>query len=142
MRAKGTKRVPAGVRSLTFFLSRSPELSCSISGNCCIKRSLCVPLPTPGAPTRMIRAAFASLGSAMACRACRACRARRARRARSGRAGLDGMRGFFQRTAICYVVQKFEGLVKSHRSYRRPMAANVRGRCSTEPQGRRRAHTA
>lgn len=57
--------VPSGVRSLTFFLSRSPELIEDTSGNFFIRRSVCVPLPTPGAPTRMMRAALVSAGTAM-----------------------------------------------------------------------------
>lgn len=52
-----TESVPRGVRSLTFFLSKSPELMDDNWGKRLIKRSVCVPFPTPGAPTRMIRAA-------------------------------------------------------------------------------------
>jgi hypothetical protein len=49
--------VPRGVRSLTFFLKRSPELIEDNCGKRFIRRSVCVPFPTPGAPTRMILAA-------------------------------------------------------------------------------------
>jgi hypothetical protein len=57
--------IPRGVRSLTFFLSRSPELIDESSENLFIKRSVCVPFPTPGAPTSMILAAFANLETDM-----------------------------------------------------------------------------
>jgi hypothetical protein len=49
--------LPRGVRSLTFFLNKSPELIEASSGNFLMRRSVWVPLPTPGAPTRIIRAA-------------------------------------------------------------------------------------
>jgi hypothetical protein len=62
---KSVDDVPSGVRSLTFFLSRSPELIDESSENLFIKRSVCVPFPTPGAPTSMILAAFANLGAAI-----------------------------------------------------------------------------
>jgi hypothetical protein len=51
------RNIPRGVRSLTFFLKRSPELIEDNSGKRFIRRSVCVPFPTPGAPTRMILAA-------------------------------------------------------------------------------------
>jgi hypothetical protein len=60
------QRLPSGVRSLTFFLSKSPELMEESSGNFFIKRSVCVPLPTPGAPTNIMRAARDNRGDAMA----------------------------------------------------------------------------
>lgn len=59
------QQLPRGVRSLTFFLSKSPELMEERSVNFFIKRSVCVPLPTPGAPTRIRRAALESCGKAM-----------------------------------------------------------------------------
>jgi hypothetical protein len=52
--------IPRGVRSLTFFLRRSPELIDDNSGKRFIKRSVCVPLPAPGAPTSIILAALES----------------------------------------------------------------------------------
>lgn len=57
---EGAQNIPSGVRSLTFFRNKSPELIEDNSGKRFIKRSVCVPLPTPGAPTRIIRAALAS----------------------------------------------------------------------------------
>jgi hypothetical protein len=41
-----TCSIPRGVRSRTFFLSRSPELMDESSGNFFIKRSVCVPFLT------------------------------------------------------------------------------------------------
>lgn len=49
---------PRGVRCLTLCRSRSPELIEDSCGNLCSSRSDCVPFPTPGAPTRITRAAF------------------------------------------------------------------------------------
>lgn len=49
---------PSGVRSLTLCRSKSPELIDESCGNLCRSRSDCVPFPTPGAPTRMTRAAL------------------------------------------------------------------------------------
>jgi hypothetical protein len=51
---------PRGVLSRTFLRRRSPELMDDSCGNLCIKRSVCVPFPTPGAPTSMILAALES----------------------------------------------------------------------------------
>src|SRR5579862_5838515 len=48
---------PSGVLARTFSRSRSPELMADSWGNFSKSRFVCVPLPTPGAPTRMIRAA-------------------------------------------------------------------------------------
>jgi hypothetical protein len=61
----GVDCIPRGVRSLTFFLSRSPELIDASCGNFFIKRSVCVPFPTPGAPTRITRAALDNCGAAI-----------------------------------------------------------------------------
>ena len=58
--SEGVKRVghvPKGVLLRTALRKRSPELTADSCGNLCIRRSACVPLPTPGAPTSMIRAA-------------------------------------------------------------------------------------
>ena len=49
--------MPNGVLLRTAFLKRSPELRAESWGNLFMRRSACVPLPTPGAPTSMIRAA-------------------------------------------------------------------------------------
>lgn len=49
--------IPNGVLLRTAFLKRSPELRAESWGNLFMRRSACVPLPTPGAPTSMIRAA-------------------------------------------------------------------------------------
>lgn len=57
---EGTGR-PRGVLLRTFSRRRSPELMEDNWGKRWIRRSVCVPFPTPGAPTRMIRAAFLSL---------------------------------------------------------------------------------
>lgn len=48
---------PNGVLFRTALRSRSPELTAESWGNRFMRRSACVPLPTPGAPTRIIRAA-------------------------------------------------------------------------------------
>ena len=50
--------VPKGVLLRTLSRNKSPELIDDNSGNRFIKRSVCVPLPTPGAPTSIIRAAL------------------------------------------------------------------------------------
>ena len=50
--------VPIELFVVTAFLKRSPELTAVSCGKRCIKRSACVPLPTPGAPTRMTLAAL------------------------------------------------------------------------------------
>lgn len=52
--------IPKGVFLRTFSRRRSPELMEARSGNLVRSRSVCVPFPTPGAPIRMIRAAFLS----------------------------------------------------------------------------------
>lgn len=62
------KYIPKGVLSLTFFLSKSPELMDDSWGNRFINRSVWVPLPTPGAPTKIILAALDSCGTAILCR--------------------------------------------------------------------------
>lgn len=51
---------PRGVLFFTLSRSRSPVAIEASWGYRLISLSLCVPLPTPGAPTRMIRAAFFS----------------------------------------------------------------------------------
>lgn len=53
----GKGAIPNGVLLRTAFLKRSPELRAESWGNLFMRRSACVPLPTPGAPTSMIRAA-------------------------------------------------------------------------------------
>ena len=50
--------VPKGVLLRTLSRNKPPELIDDNSGNRFIKRSVCVPLPTPGAPTSIIRAAL------------------------------------------------------------------------------------
>ena len=57
MRESGKGAIPNGVLLRTAFLKRSPELRAESWGNLFMRRSACVPLPTPGAPTSMIRAA-------------------------------------------------------------------------------------
>lgn len=57
---KEINSIPNGVFFLTFSLSKSPLLMAAICGNRASNRSVCVPFPTPGAPTRMMRAAFLS----------------------------------------------------------------------------------
>ena len=57
MSDRGKGVIPNGVLLRTAFLKRSPELSAESWGNLFMRRSACVPLPTPGAPTSMIRAA-------------------------------------------------------------------------------------
>lgn len=54
------KAVPKGVRLRTLSLNRSPELIEASWGNRLSMRSDCVPLPTPGAPMRIMRAALRS----------------------------------------------------------------------------------
>ena len=49
--------IPNGVLLRTALRRRSPELTEESWGNLFIRRSACVPLPTPGAPTKMTRAA-------------------------------------------------------------------------------------
>jgi hypothetical protein len=53
--------VPRGVLFLTLSLSRSPELMAESWGKRRRSRSDCVPLPTPGAPMRITRAALLRL---------------------------------------------------------------------------------
>lgn len=58
--AQGRKKrpnSPRGVRFLTLLRKRSPELTDCSWGKRLSRRSLWVPFPTPGAPTRMMRAA-------------------------------------------------------------------------------------
>lgn len=50
--------LPRGVLRRTFSRSKSPELMEANCGKRASSLSDCVPFPTPGAPTRMIRAAF------------------------------------------------------------------------------------
>lgn len=49
---------PRGVLFFTLSRSKSPELIAESWGKRWRSRSACVPFPTPGAPTRMMRAAF------------------------------------------------------------------------------------
>lgn len=55
------ENAPRGVWFLTLLRSRSPELIVESCGKRWSNRSACVPFPTPGAPTRIIRAALESL---------------------------------------------------------------------------------
>lgn len=50
--------VPKEVLFRTLSRRRSPELIAESCGKRFIRRSACVPLPTPGAPTRIMRAAL------------------------------------------------------------------------------------
>lgn len=59
-RGGGKCDVPSGVLFRTFSRNKSPELMDASSGNRVKRRSVWVPLPTPGAPTRIMRAAFLS----------------------------------------------------------------------------------
>lgn len=54
---EGLYSVPSGVEFRTALRRRSPELTAESWGNRFMRRSAWVPLPTPGAPTSMIRAA-------------------------------------------------------------------------------------
>jgi len=53
--------IPKGVWFLTLSRRRSPEDIAESWGNRWRSRSACVPFPTPGAPTRIMRAALRSL---------------------------------------------------------------------------------
>lgn len=57
---KLTIAIPNGVLLRTFSRKRSPELIDANWGNRARSLSVCVPFPTPGAPTRMTRAALES----------------------------------------------------------------------------------
>lgn len=53
--------MPRGVWFLTLSRNRSPEEMAESWGNLFNNLSACVPFPTPGAPIKIMRAAFASL---------------------------------------------------------------------------------